>query len=621
MYFLITLIIALLGSLIIFIGSARIKDRIVAFFLATICYIAVGWFVAYFMLPSTAYPLFGGYWVLLIVFWIISAIISNIMGENNYSGESSRYSIIFPAVGGIIMLMLAMSGCEMINAGKYAGLIGVITDKTEKHWGQEIQPLDPTHIRLVPEHLAISLAKTALSQDGNTLGSQFPLSESHITLQKIVNDYWYLIPLDYKGYSVWTNANCVPGYVKVSATDPYSKPLLITGKSMKYTPEAFFGDNLERRLYNKYFDKILTDYSFEEDDSGNIYWVITVCSPAVGYFGKIVEGIILFSPETGNERFVSLKDLNSDPQYKWIDRVIPKEIVKEYINYWGNLRGGWGNSFWSHVNLLEAENPTMNYSNDGNCVFVTPITSTNENDQTMTGLMYTDARTGKFTYYTTSGGATEEAVIQAVNSAISYKKWEANDQIVYENVFGKLSALVPILGQSGNYQGLAIVENENKRVAVGANPQEALVEFQKMLMNSGGQITTESMKNVKEYTGRIVRLGWDMSSSGKEYYIFFNNFKNSFLVNTQLQSEAALTREGDVVSIRYINSNQAAVPTMYFKNLTLSLRISENEKSVINQMLEKKDKNQIEADVKDFKEEFKIMSDEQIKDLIKQTNK
>jgi hypothetical protein len=161
------------------------------------------------------------------------------------------------------------------------------------------------------------------------------------------------------------------------------------------------------------------------------------------------------------------------------------------------------------------------------------------------------------------------------------------------------------------------VENENKRSAVGLTPQEALIEFQKMIMNSGGEITTENAKNILEFTGKLQRIGWEISGTGKQYYLFFDNFSNSFIVSNALQSELSLTEKGDEIYIKYISSGQAAVPIMFFKNITLNLKASENEQKVIGDMTEKQNSIREKADVKDFKEELKTMSDDEIKALMK----
>ena len=103
-------------------------------------------------------------------------------------------------------------------------------------------------------------------------------------------------------------------------------------------------------------------------------------------------------------------------------------------------------------------------------------------------------------------------------------------------------------------------------------------------MSAGGQITTENTKELNEFKGKVDRIGWDISTNGKQYYIYFKEFSNSFIVNSNIQSELALTKEGDEVLIKYINSKQSCVPTISFKNITLNLIVSENQKSVIKQM-------------------------------------
>ena len=56
---------------------------------------------------------------------------------------------------------------------------------------------------------------------------------------------------------------------------------------IKYQPEAFFFSNLERHIYFEgYFTCGLTDYSFEIDDEGNPYWVVTKFKKKIGFNGS-----------------------------------------------------------------------------------------------------------------------------------------------------------------------------------------------------------------------------------------------------------------------------------------------------------------------------------------------
>ena len=90
------------------------------------------------------------------------------------------------------------------------------------------------------------------------------------------------------------------------------------------------------------------------------------------------------------------------------------------------------------------------------------------------------------------------------------------------------------------------------------------------------------------------------------------------MINTNLQSEIELTNTGDNVSIKYVDAIQTCVPAIYFKNNTLNLKVSENQKSVIKQMNDNKDNVNKKKDVDDIKDKIKNMSDE---DLIKNFKK
>lgn len=603
---------AILGIIPILLKKDRKGVSVLAILLLVV-YTALGWLIFYNALPSLAYPVFGGVGLMALIFSGIS------FGIGVGSDEDFNFGIIVPGFVLVAFIFSGIRGCEMGNSDKYSSLIGDLKNKNMTHWSKEIQPLDPKHIRLVPKELAITVAKTTLSVDGSTLGSQFPLTESYTTLQMIKGDYFYLIPLDFAGFSVWTSTDYVPGFVKISATDPYEKPELITTNKLKYTPDAWFGDNMYRILWNKYYNKILTDYSFEQDDNGNVYWVITVCKPTISFWGDKVEGVILFNPYDGTDKYLTVDEVNNNSEYKWIDRIYPEDLIQDYAKYWGSLKDGWWNSAWKGLNLLQPETPTMNYSIDGECMIVQPITSTSEQDQAMTGLIYTSARTGQSTYYTISSGATEESIIEVVNNAVSYKKWHASEQIVYENIYGKMSAIVPILSETGkNYMGVAIVENENKRVAIGATPQEALFEYKKMLSAIGGQITTDSKLDTKILKAIIVRIGWDVTTTGKLCYMTLDKNKNhSYLITSDTQSELALSNPGDSIIVKYNDTTENPITVFSFKNLTLNLAKSDNQSYIDSSMTTKKEVKELKTDVKDFKEKVKDMSDEDVQKLLK----
>lgn len=607
MIFLISLIVAIVGALPILLSKSDSKTP--TFIITGVIYVFLSWLIFYGLMPSLAYPLGGWIGGWLFILFVISAVVGSSIDEDSVNVPS-----ILLAIGSIVVIIgYAIGTSGMFRSSDYAKLIGTISDKTEKHWTQDTKQIDPTNIRLVPPNYAFSMAKTVVKD-----GSQFQLSGNHITLQKIEGknglEYVYLIPLDFTGYFVWLNVDCVPGYVKVSATDPYATPKLINNVKMKYTPEAFFGDNLERMLYRKYPNKVLMDYSFESDNNGEVFYVVTVCKPTIGYSGLVVEGVIAFNPQTGTDS--GIIPIGTTPS--WIDRVMPAEIASSYVDYWGLYQGGWVNSWSGKRGLKQSENVTLNYSTENECVFAIPITSTNNSDHSMLSIMYVNSRTGKATNYVlTDNGGTEDAIVGAVNAKVSFKNMHASGQVVYENVYGILSALVPVLGQKDNYEGLAIVETSTKRVAFGETPAKALAAYQKILMERNGQIVTDNAIQLNKINDVIYRMGWELSGSDKMYYLMFKNNSHSFQINSNIASELSLSREGDLVEIKYVDSNENVIPTTYFHNLTINIKSSASQDTVEHKFIKSEEVRKDRVDANDIRNRVNDMSDEDILKLVK----
>ena len=605
MILLISLILGIVGALPIL--FAKSSDKIKNFIISGACYVLFSWLCLYFGLPSFAYPLFGWAGFLLFLLFAVSCVISSIMDD-----ELSLPSFWITLISITLILGCILVNSSMFRASAYASLIGEISDKTEKHWTQDTKQLDPTNVRLVPPSYALSMARTVVKD-----GSQFQLAEDNITLQKINGknglEYVYLIPLDYTGFFVWENIDYVPNYVKVSATDAYAKPQLLNAK-LKYTPGAYFGDNLERILYNKYPNKVFKDYSFESDDNYNLFFVITVCHPTIGYNGLVVEGVVIFNPLTGEDSGIIAKDKVPS----WVDRVIPTELVMNYINWWGEYKDGWLNSWYSKKGLKMAENSTINYSSDNKCIFAVPVTSTNGNDHSMLSIMYVDTRTGVFTNYVLKdNGGTESAIIGAVDAKISFKNMHASDQVVYENVYGVLTALVPVLGQKDNYEGLAIVETTSKRVAYAETPVKALALYQKILMERGGQIATNNSIELKKIKDVVYRLGWELSGTDKMYYLKLKKSPYTYQINSDIASELCLTNEGDSIEVRYVNSKENIIPTNYFHNLTLNIKSAPEQEIVNDKLLKSIEDKKNRLDANDIRSKVNDMSDEELLNKLK----
>lgn len=120
----------------------------------------------------------------------------------------------------------------------------------------------------------------------------------------------------------------------------------IAGKKVfiKYQTEGFFGDFLESHLYmSGDYHLGLTDYSFEIDDEGTPYWVVTKFKKRIGFSGKDATGVIVVNTESGK-----CEEYGIDNAPAWIDRIQPDYFVEKQLTDWGNfVKGYWNSQFLS----------------------------------------------------------------------------------------------------------------------------------------------------------------------------------------------------------------------------------------------------------------------------------
>jgi len=577
-FFLLALLVAAVGITPLFLAGTlpRVKRGRVAAALGTV-YLLISWLVCWSLMPSLAYPLLGGAIVLVIIFSAISSAIN-----------FSKFAVAVPATLVVVLAGYSwLSTAAIWHSRAYAALIGPMADdRSIKHWSQDVAPIDPKHIRLVPEETAIALAKTSLNQNATngsqaSVGSQFDIDDAHITLQKVQDKMLYVIPLDYRGLGAYWNTEGIPGFIIVNAEDPQAKPVFVEKSLMRYSPESYFEHNLQRHLYTHgYYNKVLTDYSFELDDQMKPKWVITICEPSIGYSGLKVLGVAIVDPLTGA---IDFKPANAVPA--WVDRVFPEEVIQSYLADWGDYSRGWWNSVWAHLNQKAPESLTLNYGSDGKCYYVTPMTSANATDASMTDLIYTDTRTGISKRYIVAG-TTEEHLLAAVTTKLGYQHLYGNS-VIYENVYGRMTAIISVLGEDGSYRGVAFVDVTNKSIlAYDMNPLNALHAYQTLLSQSGGQIATDNAGALRTITTTIGRLNFEQTQNGLQLDIYIDSIPHAFYVNCSQFQSAPFAHAGDNVVLSYYETPSAGISVIEFVDKEVKITLSDNQSAVKAQVVD-----------------------------------
>ena len=434
----------------------------------------------------------------------------------------------------------------------------------------------------------------------NVIGSQFEIDTNHTTIQRIGDKgLYYVLPLDYVSWGTWNGTNGSPGYILVNAEDKSSPAELHDSYKMIYTPGAYYNSNLERYIYmSGYSDRVLVDFCFEIDDNMNPYWVVSVCKPTIGYGGLVVEGVVIVDPQSGHISYYAIKDVPA-----WVDRVFPAQLVNKYVNWWGQWSYGYWNTtgIGSKTNVMKAETTLLNYGSDGTCWFVTPVYSTG--NHTMNDLIYTNSRTGESVRFQVSG-STEAAILETVQSRVKYQHFHPTE-VVYENVSDRLTAIVPILAEDESVAGTAFVDVDNKsNTTWDPVPVKAMRNYQMIISQVANKLSTDVATDEAVYTGVVSRLSYDVSSTGSQYYLYFKNRPQIFMVST-VYPEVLITKEGDSVTLRYKLSDADLVSVDDFDNLSVVVKGSKNQQTIEAKREEQLEVNNTQKAVKDFKSEMK----------------
>jgi len=550
-------------------GKIRYGGGLIIIIVATL----ILWWVYYASLPTFVWPFFGTIGICVVILLFVSAIF-----DSSLTGKPSILFIV-PLAGLLAFAGRRCSSSTLFHSGSYAKLIGEVETR---EWTQDVQPKDPKHIRLVPFELAAWLADKQLGSVTGAIGSQFEVAKEFMTLQMIKGELWYVAPLDYRGFGVWTSAQNAPGYVMIHGEDPLHPVTVKTDEKYIYMPGAFFDENLERHLWaSGYMWKGLTDYSFEVDEEGKGFWVVTVFEPTIGWWGKKALGVAIINPVDGK---IDFHEMGKIPH--WVDRVVPDDFVTDYITCWGEYSQGWWNSYWAKNNIIHPLEPSIVYGSDNEPYWVSDLTSSNKGDDSLVGLMYINSRTGRAIKYHASGG-TDRAVLTAVNNSVAYMHLHGTSPILY-NVYGKMVSIVPVLGESHTFNGVAIVELDNLQVAYGKDQYIALREFQQKISMSGQQIAPNLQHSQKTLEGDVARFASETKGQGTMYFILVNNENRLFTGSSELSPKLPLTQAGDKVKIEYIETDEDVATMMAFDNLNLQLNVAADQKAVREKVEERK---------------------------------
>ncbi len=477
---------------------------------------------------------------------------------------------IFFIIAGLLLFYILIfpvfTSLPMFRSEAYKNLIGKVADG--KSISNHIEPISIDKIRVVDENLAYLLGEKVLGSQP-ALGSQVELG--NFCIQKVGKDLYWIAPLLHSGFFKWlNNKEGTAGYVMVSATNERDVKLVqnIGGKDIKikYQHEAFFGSHIERHLYvNGYATVGLTDYTFEIDDDGKPFWVVTKYNKKIGFSGNDAIGIVVVDAQTGAMTDYSIKNAP-----KWVDRVQPIDFIENQLNDWGEYVNGYWN--FSNANKLQiTEGLTLVYGKDNKSYWYTGLTSVGK-DESAVGFVLVDTRTKETTFYKQSG-ATEIAAQGSAEGKVQEKGYKSSLPIPY-NINNIPTYVMTLKDDGGLVKMYAMVAiSDYTIVGVGNSMREALTSFKSVYNMTGSKLNTNSLTDKKVLKSIVTRIQNDVKNGNSFYYFITKDYPNIFVGSSQISNQLPVTVVGDSINISFDIDNEEVIDVSTFDNKTMKNRL------------------------------------------------
>ena len=412
-------------------------------------------------------------------------------------GTTAKVLLILACVPFVVMIIGALTSSTLFNAKRYASVIEVETavfeeDMPEATTVTNIALMDSSSAQIIGNRTLGSLSSVISQYEAGYTYNQI---NYHGTPQKVTC-------LEYVDFFKWFNnrKNGIPGYIMVDPVNN-SANYVALDQPIRYVSSAYFNDKLERRLRFAYPTKIFGSYSFEINEQGEPYYVVSCLTARVGLFGAMdVNEVIVFNPSDGSSELYPVSDTPS-----WVDEVYSGNLATQKYDWYGMYSGGYWNSVIGNKDCKKTTND-FGYITIGDDVwYFTGVTSI-VSDESNIGFIISNARTGEYKFYPVVG-AEEYSAMSAAEGEVQEKGYRASFPSLI-NISGKATYIMVLKDDGGLVKLYALVNVENYGiVATGQTQSEAMNAYKKLLVQNGlteGGTQTESETDVEVEDIRII---------------------------------------------------------------------------------------------------------------------
>jgi hypothetical protein len=391
------------------------------------------------------------------------------------------------------------------------------------------------------------------------LGPQYHVSSQGLAIVRFHGQLIWAAPLEFNNGLIWLTKHASPGYVWTSASNPSAKPNLVLGQQYYYTPQAGFGFNLNRVLYQHYPAYYLGTTDWEVDTTGQGYWITSLYKPAPGLTGlitKVIVGSAMTNPTTGATIYYPL-----GKQPAWISQIVGPNFAQNEANRYGWDRAGFFAATFTHQNTTQPvhSTPYNVLMSNGALGWEIPMSSPNTADNSLAGLILIDAESNQVSFTPFTGVQNDMAASQRINGATINSTLSAGRPLLY-NLANALAYVAPVINSSGIVQEVAVVDPHNTvQPIIAGGLADALSSWQSYLASGDIGLTSSSKgAGLKTTTGTVLRVASYLTSSGssgstvREYWLFLIGHQ-AYTANLSINpSVIPFVKPGDRVTITYV---------------------------------------------------------------------
>ncbi len=456
----------------------------------------------------------------------------------------------------ILTFVLSLLSSEFLNAARFRDQIVI---RELRSFSNDFQTVDLSRVPVVDKQTAIQLGEKQIGTVAG-IGSQFFVHNDY-SLISIDDSMYRLSALDYRDIIKWFNnrSEGIKQFVSVNVTNPNDVSLISYPNGMRYTPNAYFNENLMRKIRFNHRTAIIGGYSLEVDDDFNPYWVVSVVEPEIGWFGgPSAKGVIIMDPSSGESDYYDLKDVP-----RWVDRVQPSNIAWSQIDNWGYYVNGFFNTLFSQKDMLQTTEGYNYVSIDGQVYVYSGMTSVGA-DRSIVGFALINLRTKEAVFYEV-GGADEYSAMSSAQGQVQHLNYQATFPVLL-NVGNVPTYFISLKDQEGLVKMYSFVAVSNyDAVGVGENIQLALTDYSNRLSEFDVIIDEPSLMD--QVVGTVAGVYSVISEGDTVLYITLNEDPRLFKVVVKDHIEAIFATIDDQVEITYYESDQMIVEAIGFDHL------------------------------------------------------